>query len=40
MRLTPEMADIAALRELGARLERRRIDAGLTQAFFDETWGY
>ena len=32
MKLTAEMTDDAALRELGARLERRRIDASLTQA--------
>src|SRR5437588_595586 len=32
MKLTPELTDEALLRELGARLERRRIDANLTQA--------
>lgn len=33
------MPDIAVLRELGARLERRRIDAGLTQARLAEEAG-
>lgn len=32
MRLTQELTDAAILKELGARLERRRIDANLTQA--------
>src|SRR5437763_13490631 len=32
MKLTSELTDEALLRELGARLERRRIDANLTQA--------
>lgn len=32
MRITPELTDAAVLHELGERLERRRIDAGLTQA--------
>ncbi|TLY79869.1 MAG: helix-turn-helix transcriptional regulator [Gammaproteobacteria bacterium] len=32
MKLTPGLTDEALLRELGARLERRRIDANLTQA--------
>lgn len=32
MKLTTEMSDIAILQELGTRLERRRIDANLTQA--------
>jgi transcriptional regulator with XRE-family HTH domain len=32
MRITSELTDIAVLHEIGGRLERRRIDAGLTQA--------
>ena len=32
MNLTSELTDTAILQELGARLERRRIDADLTQA--------
>jgi transcriptional regulator with XRE-family HTH domain len=32
MKITPELADTAVLAELGARLARRRIDRGLTQA--------
>ena len=32
MKLTPELTDSAVLEELGKRLERRRIDANLTQA--------
>jgi transcriptional regulator with XRE-family HTH domain len=32
MKLTPDLTDAAVLHELGARLERRRIDANLTQA--------
>jgi transcriptional regulator with XRE-family HTH domain len=32
MRITSELTDAAVLHELGDRLERRRIDAGLTQA--------
>jgi len=32
MRITSEMTDTAVLQEIGARLERRRIDAGMTQA--------
>ena len=32
MRITAALTDAAALSEIGARLERRRIDAGLTQA--------
>jgi len=39
MRMKPEMADKEVLRELGARLERRRIDAGLTQAELAERSG-
>ena len=32
MRITPDLTDAAVLQCLGARLERRRIDANLTQA--------
>src|ERR1700753_1482561 len=32
MKITPELTDSAVLHELGERLSRRRIDAGLTQA--------
>jgi transcriptional regulator with XRE-family HTH domain len=32
MKLTPELTDDAILQELGGRLSRRRIEAGLTQA--------
>lgn len=32
MKITTELTDPAVLHEIGARLERRRIDAGLTQA--------
>jgi transcriptional regulator with XRE-family HTH domain len=32
MRITTELTDAAVLKELGERLERRRIDAALTQA--------
>jgi len=39
MRLTLELTDAAVLRELGARLERRRIDANLTQAQLAEEAG-
>jgi len=39
MRLTADLTDAAVLRELGARLERRRIDAGLTQAQLAEEAG-
>ena len=39
MKLTTEMTDDAILRELGMRLERRRIDAGLTQAELAERAG-
>ena len=39
MRLTPDLTDEAALRELGSRLERRRIDANLTQADLAEQAG-
>lgn len=39
MRLTPGLTDEAALHELGARLERRRIGANLTQADLAEQAG-
>jgi transcriptional regulator with XRE-family HTH domain len=39
MKLTGEMTDAAVLQELGARLERRRIDANLTQAQLAEEAG-
>jgi transcriptional regulator with XRE-family HTH domain len=39
MKLTAELTDAAIQRELGARLERRRIDAGLTQARLAEEAG-
>ena len=39
MKLTSELTDEALLRELGARLERRRIDANLTQAKLAEEAG-
>jgi transcriptional regulator with XRE-family HTH domain len=39
MRITSELTDHAVLRELGERLERRRIDAGLTQAQLAEEAG-
>jgi transcriptional regulator with XRE-family HTH domain len=39
MRLTLELTDAAVLRELGTRLERRRIDANLTQAQLAEEAG-
>src|ERR1700733_11356305 len=32
MKITPELSDMAVLQEIGQRAERRRIDAGLTQA--------
>ncbi len=32
MKITTELTDTAVLHEIGERLERRRIDAGLTQA--------
>jgi transcriptional regulator with XRE-family HTH domain len=32
MKITSELTDLAVLHELGDRLERHRIDAGLTQA--------
>ena len=39
MRITPELTDKAILHEIGDRLERRRIDAGLTQAELAEEAG-
>jgi transcriptional regulator with XRE-family HTH domain len=39
MRLTPDLTDAAVLHELGSRLERRRIDASLTQADLAEQAG-
>jgi transcriptional regulator with XRE-family HTH domain len=39
MRMTSELTDLAVLHEVGDRLERRRIDAGLTQAQLAEEAG-
>ena len=39
MKLTSNLTDAAILQELGARLERRRIDANLTQAQLAEEAG-
>lgn len=39
MKITSELADPAVLHEIGDRLERRRIDAGLTQAQLAEEAG-
>ncbi len=39
MKFTSELTDAAVLQELGARLERRRIDANLTQAQLAEEAG-
>jgi transcriptional regulator with XRE-family HTH domain len=39
MKLTPNLTDKAVFTELGARLERRRIDANLTQAELAERAG-
>jgi transcriptional regulator with XRE-family HTH domain len=39
MKITSELTDAAILRELGERLTRRRIDAGLTQARLAEEAG-
>lgn len=39
MRLTQELTDEAILKELGTRLERRRVDANLTQAELAEEAG-
>jgi transcriptional regulator with XRE-family HTH domain len=39
MRIISELTDLALLHEIGDRLERRRIDAGLTQAQLAEEAG-
>jgi transcriptional regulator with XRE-family HTH domain len=39
MKITTELTDIAVLHEIGGRLERRRIDAELTQAELAEEAG-
>jgi transcriptional regulator with XRE-family HTH domain len=39
MRIVSDLTDMAVLREIGDRLERRRIDAGLTQAELAEEAG-
>ncbi len=39
MKITSELTDMAILHEIGGRLERRRIDAGLTQAQLAEEAG-
>lgn len=39
MKITSDLADTAVLQEIGERLERRRIDAGLTQARLAEEAG-
>ena len=39
MKITTELTDMAVLHEIGERLERRRIDAGLTQAQLAEEAG-
>ena len=39
MNLTSELTDAAILKELGARLERRRVDVNLTQAELAEQAG-
>jgi transcriptional regulator with XRE-family HTH domain len=39
MKITTELTDTAVLHEIGDRLERRRIDAGLTQAELAEEAG-
>jgi transcriptional regulator with XRE-family HTH domain len=39
MKITYELTDMAVLHEIGDRLERRRIDAGLTQAQLAEEAG-
>ena len=39
MKITSDLTDSAVLRELGERLERRRIDAGLTQERLAEEAG-
>jgi transcriptional regulator with XRE-family HTH domain len=39
MRITPGLTDVAVLHEIGDRVVRRRIDAGLTQAQLAEEAG-
>lgn len=39
MKITPQLTDTAVLNELGDRLERYRIDAGMTQAQLAEEAG-
>ena len=39
MKITSDLTDMAVLHEIGVRLERRRIDAGLTQAQLAEESG-
>jgi transcriptional regulator with XRE-family HTH domain len=39
MKISTELTDMAVLHEIGGRLERRRIDAGLTQAQLAEEAG-
>jgi transcriptional regulator with XRE-family HTH domain len=39
MKITTELTDLAVLHEIGDRLERRRIDAGFTQAQLAEEAG-
>jgi len=39
MKLSPDLTDAAVLQELGARLERRRLSANLTQAELAEQAG-
>jgi transcriptional regulator with XRE-family HTH domain len=39
MRITSDLTDMAVLQEVGERLERRRIDVGLTQAQLAEEAG-
>ena len=39
MKITTDLTDMAVLHEIGERLERRRIDAGLTQAQLAEAAG-
>jgi transcriptional regulator with XRE-family HTH domain len=39
MKILSALTDMAVLREIGSRLERRRIDAGLTQAELAEEAG-
>lgn len=39
MKITTQLSDLAVLQEIGLRAERRRIDAGLTQAQLAEEAG-